>query len=114
MSEYFTMDLNYGEPRTSIKLEIKKFNRNSQLCYYDSVDLSCKNFTDEQIEIISKLFISANFKVDIGKHTYFGIYDPSRVANLVEIYPTDVELLEKEMRLNKIYYPKRKKIFGIF
>ena len=56
MSEYFTMDLNYGEPRTSIKLEIKKFNRNSQLCYYDSVDLSCKNFTDEQIEIISNLF----------------------------------------------------------
>ena len=89
MNEYCTFTDDFGKARTSIKLEIKKFNKNNQLCYYDSIDLTCKNFTGEQIEIVSKLFTSAKFKVDVHRYTYFGIYDPIRSVNLIEIYPTD-------------------------
>ncbi len=112
-SEWITFTNDFAKTRTSVKLEIKKFNKENNLCYYDSVDLTCKNFTDEQVEIVSKLFTSAGFKVDVFKYTYFGIYDPSRNVNLIEIHPTDEQLLEREIRLNEDYFPKRKKLFGI-
>ena len=95
--KYYSIDFDFGKPNTATKLEIKKFNRERQLCYYDSIDLTCKGFTDLQVETISKLFISAGFKVDVKTHTYFGIYDPSRNAQLIEMYPTDEELLKRDL-----------------
>lgn len=62
---WHTMVDDFGKPREAIKLEIKKFNRDNQLCYYDSVDLTCKNVTDEQLEIFVKLFSSAGFTTNI-------------------------------------------------
>jgi hypothetical protein len=101
MSKYYTFadDFDFGKARTAIKLEIKKLNKNNQLCYYDSVDLTCKNITDEQLEIFVKMFSSAGFITNIKRHTYFGIYDPSRMVELVEIYPTDEELLQRDLLL---------------
>lgn len=99
MSKYYTFADDFGKARTAIKLEIKKFNKNNQLCYYDSVDLTCKNITDEQLEIFVKMFSSAGFITNIKRHTYFGIYDPSRMGELIEIYPTDEELLQRDLLL---------------
>lgn len=93
--DYYTIAEEFTKARTASKLEIKKFNREGQLCYYDSIDLTGKGFTDLQVETVSKLFISAGFKVCVKTHTYFGIYDPSRNAQLIEIYPTDEELIKK-------------------
>lgn len=98
---WHTMADDFGKPREAVKLEIKKFNRDNQLCYYDSVDLTCKNVTDEQLEIFTRLFSSAGFISNIKRHTYFGIYDPTRMAELIEIYPTDDELLQRELLFKK-------------
>ena len=100
-NEVFKLMGEYNKPRTATKLEIKKFNKNNQLCYYDSIDLTGKDFTEKQIELFSKLFVSAGFKVDVYNHTYFGIYDPSRIGELIELYPTDEELLKTELRWKK-------------
>jgi hypothetical protein len=93
MSDWYTFA---DKPRTALKLEIKKFNRKEQLCYYDSVDLTCRDVSEDVLEIFSQLFVSAGFKVEIKTHTYFGIYDPSRMAELIELYPTDEELIRRE------------------
>lgn len=104
MEKYYHFEESFYKENTSIKLEIKKFNKKGQLCYFDSVDLTCKGLTDEQIELFCKLFSSAGFKVDVKRHVYFGIYDPSRYADIVEIYPTDEQLLKTELlyKANKI------------
>ena len=109
-NKYYTFADNFGTPRTAVKLEIKKFNKEKQLCYYDFIDLTCKDVSDEALEIFSKLFVSAGFKVEIKKHTYFGIYDPSRMAELVEIHLTDEELLRRKLIYNK---SKLQQMFGI-
>lgn len=100
---WYTMIDNFNTPREAIKLEIKKFNRDNQLCYYDSVDLTCKNINDEQLEIFVKLFSSAGFTTNVKKHTYFGIYDPTRMVEIIEIYPTDEELLQRELMLKEVF-----------
>lgn len=100
--EGFSFYDNFSETKTAIKLEIKKLNRNNQLCYYDSIDLTGKGISDEQLSIFTTLFTSAGFITNIKKYTYFGIYDPSRNAQLVEIYLTNEQLLEKEFKLYKL------------
>lgn len=89
MISYENPEEYFATPKTAVKFTVKKFNKHNQLCYYDSADLTGKDFTDAQLEIFSSLFSSAGFKTEIKKHTYFGIYDPSRFAELIEIYPND-------------------------
>jgi hypothetical protein len=48
----------------------------------------------------------AGFVTEIKKHTFFGIYDPSRTVNLIEVYPTDEELLQREIRMLEQYKQK--------
>ena len=108
-NKYYTFADDFEKERTAVKLEIKKFNKDGQLCYYDSVDLTCKDVSEEALEIFSRLFISAGFKVEIKKHTYFGIYDPSRMAELVALYPTDEELTKGSLIYNKT---KLQQMFG--
>lgn len=84
----FTNSL-FTEPKTATQFRIKKFNRDNQLCYYDSIDLTEKGITEEQLDLFSDLFTRAGFEIEVKTHTYFGIYDPSRMAELIEIYPTD-------------------------
>lgn len=98
-NKYYSMFLDYSEPKEAIKIEIKKFNKYNQLCYFDS-----KDFTDEQINLITNLFSSAGFVTEIRRHTYFGIYDPSQTAELIEIYPTDEQLLQTEIREEKKWF----------
>lgn len=94
---YYSFDNEFNKIRTAKKLEIKKFNRENELCYYDSLDLTFKGIDDKSLEVFSKMFLNAGFKVDVYEHQYQGIYDPSMVAKLIEIYPTDEELLRKEL-----------------
>lgn len=91
----------FTEPKIATQLRIKKYNRDGQLCYYDSIDLTGKGVSEEHLELFSKLFIRAGFEPEIKTHTYFGIYDPSRMAELIEIYPTDEELLKKDLLWKK-------------
>lgn len=97
--EFFTIDIDkfFTEPKTATQFRIKKYNRDGQLCYYDSIDLTGKGITEEQLELFFKLFTHAGFETEIKTHTFFGIYDPSRTAELIEIYPTDEELLKKDL-----------------
>ena len=98
-TDIFEIMREYSKPKTATKLIITKLNRDNKICYYDAKDLSCKDFTDEQIKIISELFLSAGFKVEVKTHTYFGIYDPSRDAEIITLYPTDEQLdWEKRQR----------------
>ena len=99
----------FGKPRTATKLKIKKFNRNDKMCYFDEVDLTGEGFNEAQLAIISKLFLSAGFKTEVKNITYFGIYDPSRMVELIELYPTDEELDRKERAYAQI---ENKSFFG--
>lgn len=103
MDKSYLIDIDklFAEPKTATQFRIKKFNRDNQLCYYDSIDLTGRNVTEEQLKLFSKLFIRAGFETEIKTHTYFGIYDPSRMAELIEIYPTDEQLLEKDLLWKK-------------
>jgi hypothetical protein len=53
---YTNIHLDFMKQQEAVKIEIKKFNKNKQLCYFKSKDLTGKGFTDEQIEVISNLF----------------------------------------------------------
>lgn len=98
MQDYLKL---FTEPKTATQFRIKKFNRDNQLCYYDSIDLTRRGVTEEQLDLFSNLFSRAGFKTEIKTHTYFGLYDPSRMAELIEIYPTDEQLLEKDLLYKK-------------
>lgn len=88
----------YSKIRVSKVLTIKKFNKLNQLCYYDRIDLTMKDVDENATKIIVELFENAGYKAEIKENTYQGIYDPSRFGELIEIYPTDLEILEKENR----------------
>lgn len=95
------IDKFFNEPKTATQFRIKKFNRDNRLCYYDSIDLTGKGITEERLELFFKLFTRAGFETEIKTHTFFGIYDPSRMTELIEIYPTDEELLKKDLLYKK-------------
>lgn len=109
--KYYHIDSHFGEPRTSKTLTIKKFNKENQLCKYDSIDLTCCKIDDKALNLFIKMFESEGYKTEIKERTYFGIYDPSRMAELIEIYPTNEELLEKDIRFLKV---NPRKLFGLF
>lgn len=96
---WHTFDQEFDKIKTAKTLEIKKFNKDNQLCYYDSIDFTGKNI---EPEMIANILIKAGFKASIKSHQYSGIYDPSRMAELIEIYPTDEELLKKELMYKSI------------
>lgn len=98
IEDWYKWEEDLNKIKTALKLEIKKFNKENQLCYYDSIDLK----SEENIELISRLFTKAGFKVDIIKTQYTGIYDPTRASKLIELYPTDEELLRKELRYKNL------------
>ena len=99
--EISKMMKDFNKVKTAKVLTIKKFNKLNQLCYYDRIDLTFKEIDDNCLKIIVELFENAGYKTTIKETTYQGIYDPSRVGELIEIHPTDLELLEKESRFAK-------------
>ena len=101
MQDLLPIEKLFNEPKTATQLRIKKYNRDGQLCYYDFIDLTGKGVSEEHLELFSKLFIRAGFETEVKEHRFFGIYDPSRMAELIEIYPTDEELLKKDLLWKK-------------
>lgn len=97
-STWYTLVNDLNKIKTNLRLEIKKFNSDNQLCYYDSIILK----DEESFELISKLFTKAGFKVNLIRTEYTGIYDPARTAELIYLYPTDEELLRRELRYKKL------------
>lgn len=100
--QYYKWEEDFNKIRASLKLEIKKFNKENQLCYYDSIDLTGRGLSEENIELFAKLFTNTEFKIDLKKSEYTGIYDPSRGVELINLYPTDEELLRKELRYKNL------------
>lgn len=96
----------YSKIRVSKVLTIKKFNKLNHLCYYDRIDLTMKGVDENATKIIVELFENLGHKIEIKENKYQGIYDPSRVGELIEIYPTDLEILEKEKQICQLRYDK--------
>jgi len=52
IGEWYKWEEDFNKVRTALKLEIKKFNKENQLCYYDSIDLTGKGLDEETAEEI--------------------------------------------------------------
>lgn len=85
------------EPKTAITIEIKKYNRKDELCYFDSICLVSRDVGKDTVGVIEELFKHAGFEVKVIERSYFGIYDPTRYAEIIQKYPTNEELLEREL-----------------
>ena len=92
----------YNKVKKSLTVTIEKYNRNGRLCYSDFKDLTGLDFTQKQKETLKSLFENAGFTVTFRESSYIGVYDPVRFGGFIEIYPTDKELLEQDIRKIKL------------
>lgn len=97
-ADYWAFSRDFNKINTISFITVKKLNNNGQLCYYDRIKV---DFGEKELKTVKNLLEKAGFKVDTITHTYTGIYDPTRIAELIELYPTDEELLKKELLYKK-------------